>query len=376
MERPITEAEIFDLDTRDVFRDTQTIKLLEEASLALGEVNNYASGAIEYDFVVETLRNIESLTSAKIEGTTGNLHDLYAEQSLSYERKAQLKLFSAINYKSAMDEVEDIIKTYKSLSIRFVRHLHKILTENDPATSGVPGAFRKHQVVIENSKLGDFWPADPMKITEFMDRFVKATHERHSLPQLINTAISHYQFESIHPFADGNGRTGRMLIVTDLLMGKLISFPVLNLSQYFERNRDAYIRALRLVTEERSLTPWVRFFLQGVRDQSRHNLTLVEQLRAIEQADLALIHEHLHSPVPPIILRHALNSLFITVESATEYVTQNNFTSTDTKQTVRVNIARLVELGVLEETDFKRGRQKVYGHRRLKKFLKGDSNTK
>lgn len=365
MIRNITKEEIFNIPHSSAFSSVENIKLLEEASRTLGEVNNFASGAIEYDYVVETLKNIESLTSAKIEGTTGNLQDLYAEESLSYERKAQLKLFSAINYKNAMSEVENIVKEYKKISVGFVRHIHKILTENDPATSGEPGKFRTTEVIVQNSKLGDFYPAHELKVPEFMDEYVKDSHNREALPNLINTAISHYQFESIHPFRDGNGRTGRMLIVTDLMMRGVINFPVLNLSQYFEKNRDDYINALRSVSERHTYEQWTRFFLTGVREQSVHNLKLIKELRTIEESDSAIVNGHFQSPAASLILKHSLNKLFITINSTSKYLESKKLTSASINQVARTNIQKMLEHGILDEANFKQGKQKVYVHKKL-----------
>ena len=361
----IKKEDIFNISIETAFTNVQNIKLLEEASVSLGEVNNFASGAIEYDFVMEALKNIESLTSAKIEGTTGNLQDLYAEESLSIERKKQLKLFSAINYRQAISEVEAVISKYKKPSIAFIRHLHKILTENDPATEGEPGKFRKKPVKIRNSKFGDFYPANHLKIDEFMELFVLQFPENIHTPDLVKTAIAHYHFECIHPFEDGNGRTGRMLIVTELMMRKIIDFPILNLSQYFESNRDEYLYSLRSVSDSQSYGQWVHFFLSAVKYQSEHNIKLISALRNVEKGDLFTINNSLHSPVAPLLLRHSLNKLFVTVDSAAKFLELQNVSSADYKQLARTNIQGLVKTGILGEASFRQGTKKVYVHKKL-----------
>src|SRR5690606_31012601 len=101
------------------------------------------------------------------------------------ERKKQLKLFSAINYRQAMSEVENIIETYKKPSVAFIRHLHKILTENDPATDGEPGKFRTKPVKIRNSKMGDFYPAHHLKVSEFIEVYASQFPKNENLPDLI-----------------------------------------------------------------------------------------------------------------------------------------------------------------------------------------------
>lgn len=366
----IKKADIFSIPIETAFQDHKNIKLLEEASVSLGEVNNFASGAIEYDFVMEALKNIESLTSAKIEGTTGNLQDLYAEESLSIERKKQLKLFSAINYRQAMNEVEQIITTYKQPSVRFIRHLHKILTENDPATDGEPGKFRSNPVKIRNSKMGDFFPAHHLKVSEFMETYADQFHKNENIPDLVRAAISHYQFECIHPFEDGNGRTGRMLIVTELMMRKIIDFPVLNLSQYFELNREEYLYCLRSASDKQSYAEWVHFFLNGVKHQSKHNISLIQSLRDMEKEDTLTINNRMHSPNAALILRHALNKLFINIDSASKFLKEQNVQSADYKQLARTNIQNLVKIDILSEATFRQGTMKVYVHKKLLAELK------
>lgn len=369
MNKNITEKEIFDVPLESIYNGLESMRLLEESSRVLGEVNNFATGAVEYDFIIETLKNIEALTSSRIEGTTGNLKDLYAEEALSFKRKSQLKLFSAINYKVAIGDIENILKKYTEINMLLMRHVHKILTENDPATKGVPGSFRKKDVMITNSILGDFYPASYLKVEDFMERYVKESATRKKLPVLLNAAISHYQFESIHPFEDGNGRTGRMLIVMDLLLGQALKVPMLNLSQYFESHRDEYIKSLRSVTIENSYYKWISFFLEAVKSQSIHNIKLIDGLRKIEEEDKKIVNAQIHSPVAALILHHALNGLYITVIDTEQYLKKQNVVSADLTQVARTNISRLVEEGILAPEDFKFGRSNVYAHKKLREHL-------
>jgi len=374
MSKNINEKKIFDISLDDIY-DKEVMRLLEDASHSLGKVNNLTSGALEYDFIVQVLKNIEALTSARIEGTTGNLKDLYAEQALTFERKAQLKLFSAINYKIAIEQLENIVERYSRVSLRLIRHIHKILTENDPATKGVPGKFRDGDVAIENKELGNFYPASHLKIIDFMERYVNEVKRREKMPVLLNAAISHYQFESIHPFQDGNGRTGRMLIVADLLREGSLDAPILNLSQYFELHRDKYLGSLRSVTEEGSYKKWVLFFLKTVKEQSLYILDLIGEFRNIGEVDKKVINEKVHSPAAPLILKHALNNLFITVPDTAEYLKDQKLKSADYMQVARTNIARLVDEKVLIREDFKFGRSVVYAHKGMKEHLLDKNNS-
>jgi Fic family protein len=371
MKRQITEAEIFEVPAETLLEGDGNARLLEEASRILGEVNNYASDVMEFEFIVQALKNAEALASARIEGTTGNLQDLYLEESLTTEKKTQLKLFSAINYRMAMNEIDDIVKKYKKIDLPLIRHLHKLLAENDPSTSGIPGKFRQEDVRVRNSRLGDFLPPSHIKVGEYMERLIKEGKERERMPTLAQAAIMHYQFESIHPFRDGNGRSGRMLITAQLLVDGALRAPMFNLSQYFDKNRDEYIDALRAITDKRSYQEWAALFLTAVRDQGKKNLIFIEKLRTIEKEDSLIINQRFHSPVATHVLRHALNKLYITVPSTEEYLEKQQIDSADLAQVSRTNIQRMVDEGVLELTTKKFGKAKVYAHKKLRLFMFG-----
>ncbi len=374
MSQPVTESQIFDIPIDSALASSGQLQLLEESSRAMGEVNHYSSSAMGHGFAIQALKNTEALSSARIEGTTGNLQDLYMEESLAAERKKELKLFSAINYRLAMNEIEDIVGGYNKIDVALIRHLHKILTENDPATSGKPGLFRESDVKIRNSRSGDFIPPPHLKVNDYVGRLVDEIANRQNLPSLVQAAVTHHQFESIHPFRDGNGRTGRMLIIAQLLIAGSLRTPLLNLSGYFDEHRDEYLDYLHDATESNSYREWVRFFLTAVKEQSVRNLEFISSLGDIEKNDTLLLNEKLRSPAALHILRHALNKLYITVPSTEGFLRVQHVSSADLTQVARTNIQRMVEEGILEPEDFKIGKARVYAHRKLKEFMFGSGN--
>jgi Fic family protein len=363
----VTEVQIFDISKASIF-SVDVISRLEEASRLVGEINQIVTNVFEYDFINEALKNIESLTSARIEGTTGNLEDLYLQDSLDYERKKALKLFSAINVRFTINELENIVKSYSDFDIALIRHLHKTLTENDPWTKGVPGKLRNNDVKISNSRLGDFYPPSHLKVSELMDRFVvEVKKDKNSY--LIRAALMHYWFESLHPFEDGNGRTGRLLVTAMLLQKKFLKSPVLNVSQYFDANRDKYIEELRMTTINESYHDWVIFFLDAIIDQCNHNKELISQLRDLKANNQKSIRESTKGThVPFNVLDFALNNMFVTVPEVKKYFNKLNLPLRDYTQAARTNIKKLVELNILEEMG-KSGREKVYVHAGLKKII-------
>ena len=368
MSNHISAEKIFDLDIHKDLNKIKILRLLETASRQVGEINNIVTNILEFDFIVAALKNIEALNSARIEGTTGNLKDLYLENALDFEKKKQLKLFSAINYKMAMEELEGIIRSHNRIDMALIRQLHRLLAENDPDTKGTPGKFRTNEVVIKNSKLGNFYPAHPNKVEEFMERFTKEVANKHDYPTLLQAAIMHYQFEAIHPFEDGNGRTGRILIVASLLVEKMLECAVLNLSQYFETNREEYISSLRSVSDNASYEEWIIFFLNAIIEQCKHNIELIKKLRELKDANELLINEQMRTPAATLILHHALNRLYITTSDTVTYLKARKLRG-DLKQIARKNIQKLVDLGILTKTNRKFGKAEVYAHQQLKNML-------
>ena len=368
MSKHINAIDIFEINLKSVLNNVKTLKLLETASRLIGEINNIVSNIFEFDFIIAALKNIEALNSARIEGTTGNLKDLYLENSLDFEKKKQLKLFSAINYKMAMLKLETIVHTHGKIDLALIRHLHSLLTEADPATKGSPGKFRNNEVVIRNSKLGDFWPAHPVKVNEYMDTFATQMHEKSDYPTLLQAAIAHYQFEAIHPFEDGKGRTGRLLIVAYLLSNKTIASAVLNLSQYFDIYREDYVFSLRSVSDNKDYEVWISFFLTAIIEQCKHNIELIKDLRAIKEKNELLVNEMAHSPAAQHVLNHSLNQLYITGPDTAEFLVKKKLKG-DLEQMARNNIKKLVELSILEKTSRKSGKADVYAHVELKNKL-------
>jgi Fic family protein len=364
-----TEKDIFGISWGGALSDLSVIKLLTEASQLLGEVKNISSGIFEHDFIVSTLKNIESLDSAKIEGTTGNLEDLYKKDDLDFERKKQLKLFSAINYRSTIDDVESIAQEYDTMSLALIRHIHKLLTQNDPSTGGTPGLFRRNDVKIANSRLGDFYPPSHLFIEELMKKYVQKINGLSELPTLLQIAIAHVQFESIHPFEDGNGRTGRLIINMNFLQNDMLKAAVLNLSDFFEKKRPDYISKLRSVTEEKSYKEWIKFFLKGVIYQCKNARQLIDQLKAIRNKNISLIEKEGKHALSVDILDYALNELFITTTDTAKALKKKHKQFKAIDQMTRNEIKRFVGLGILKKTDRRRGRADIYIHNGLASLL-------
>jgi Fic family protein len=221
--------------------------------------------------------------------------------------------------------------------------------------------------------LGDIAPPDytqvPQMIQTYLDSF--SGGEKQSL---IKAAVGHYQFESIHPFSDGNGRTGRLLVIAHLLHYGWLKEPVLNLSGFFERNRGEYVGNLRQVTEKRDYRGWADFFLRGIIEQAKEALTLIAALKELRENDLNVIRKNVKgTPLPVEALDFALNRLYVTTAEFGEYLSDlsaGNYRLKDAAQTARSNIQRLERCGILAKSHRRRNAD-VYCHAGLRKILMG-----
>jgi Fic family protein len=250
----------------------------------------------------------EAQTSSKIEGTqTGIDEALMPEEQIRPEKRDDWR--EVRNY---IDAVNTAVAELKNLPLsnRLLKQTHAILMRGVRGEHKQPGEFRTSQNWIGGSSLSDatFIPPHPDGVPELMSDLEKFWHdEKVVVPHLIRAAISHYQFETIHPFLDGNGRIGRLLIPLYLISHGLLAKPSLYLSDFFERNRASYYDALMQVRVSNDLIHWVRFFLNGVAQTASKGRVTFQQILALRQrAELQILELGKRAPNA----RQALNVLY------------------------------------------------------------------
>jgi Fic family protein len=276
-----------------IWEDPTINTLLEAANRALGELNAFSLIVPDIDLFIQMHVVKEAQTSSRIEGTqTGIDEALMPEEQIQPEKRDDWRevrnYINAVN--SAITELTNL-----PLSNRLLKQTHTVLMQGARGEHKQPGEFRCSQNWIGGSSLTDavFIPPHPDGVETMMGDLEKFWHnESIMVPHLVRLAISHYQFETIHPFLDGNGRIGRLLVPLYLVSHGLLAKPSLYLSDFFERNRANYYDALMRVRVSNDMIHWVRFFLNGVAETATKGRDVFRQIlmlrTEVEQAVLGL----------------------------------------------------------------------------------------
>jgi len=259
--------------------DGEVQNLLSEADRALGELNAFSQLVPNVDFFIRMHITKEATQSSRIEGTQTNMEEaLLDEQDVDPEKRDDWtevqNYIMAIN--TAINDLEKL-----PLSNRLLRNTHKTLMQGVRGEGKLPGEFRTSQNWIGVSlKNAVFVPPHHEEVPELMSDLEKFIHnDALQLPHLIKIAIAHYQFETIHPFLDGNGRLGRLMIALYLANFRLLHKPALYLSDYFERNKTEYVDRLMAVRHANHMKQWLIFFLYGVRETAENSIQVFKDVR-------------------------------------------------------------------------------------------------
>lgn len=248
---------------------TATISLLADAEAALGTLSGVAQLVPNPYLLIRPYLLREAISSTRIEGTQASLFDVLEVEATGEAPSADVE--EVLNY---IDALEWGLAQFNQLplGVRLVRHMHQRLLAGVRGRERRPGEFRTSQnwvggggSTIETAR---FVPPPPEELPALLTDWERFAHEETALPVLIQNALLHYQFETLHPFLDGNGRLGRLLIVFALIERGRLSAPLLYVSSYLERDRERYYEALQTVRQTGDPIPWIVLFLEAVRTQA------------------------------------------------------------------------------------------------------------
>ncbi len=340
-------------------------RLLEQATLALGRLDSISILLPDPNIFLYAYIRREAVLSSQIEGTQSSLADLLLFELDEAPGVPFDDVVEVSGYVSALEHGMARLRDGFPLSNRLIREMHQVLLARGRGSEKSPGEFRRTQNWIGGTRPGNahFVPAPPSLVEECMAALERFIHDDHSpYSTLVKAALAHVQFETIHPFLDGNGRIGRLLIAFMLHHGGVLAKPLLYLSLYFKQHRSEYYRLLDLVRAEGEWEAWLDFFLKGVEDTASNAVRTAQELVALFKGDTARVQSIGRASSSALRVFNALCERPITTLNDLCRRTGLSF------PTAMKSIDRLISLGIVKELTGGR-RNRVFGYDRYMAIL-------
>lgn len=335
---------------------------LDQANQGLGRLNGMTRLLPDVRFLLYLYVRKEALVSSQIEGTQSSFNDLLLFENEAAPRVPIEDVEEVSNYVAAMQHGLRRLRGGFPLSLRLIREIHGILLRGGRGANRTPGEFRRTLNWIGGSRPGNasFVPPPPERLMECLDGFERFLHnddEQHKLPTLVEAGLVHVQFESIHPFLDGNGRVGRLLITLLLCSKGVLTEPLFYPSLYLKTNRSQYYDLLQRVRTDGAWEDWLAFFLDGVATAAQEAADTAERTLRLFAKDRKMI-EDLGRAATSALRVHELmqRNPFVRIREAAKALKL-------TVPTVTSALNHLVRLGIVNEISGKR-RDRLFAYSR------------
>jgi len=321
--------------------------LLEQANQAIGRLDGVASLLPDVSLFLYTYVRKEAVLSSQIEGTQSSLSDLLLFENEETHSVPIEDVQEVSNYVAAMSHGLERLRAGFPLSNRLLREIHEILLSKGRGSGKQPGEFRRSQNWIGGSRPGNaaFVPPSPEMVMDCMSDLERFLHEDSAeIPILVKAGLAHVQFETIHPFLDGNGRLGRLLIAFLLSAQGVLREPILYLSLYFKTNRTAYYELLDRVRTRGDWEAWLDFFLIGVRDTADQAANAARQIVSLFERDQKKI-EQLGRPAASVlrVFQYMQRNPIVAIPATARKIGIS-------APTVAKSLGHMIDQGILHET--------------------------
>ena len=345
------------------------IRVMGEAHQAIGELNGLLrKNILNSDLLLTPLLTKEAVLSSAIEGTQATLEDVFqyeAQRSAKIADKKEQEIAEIINYRRAMNFAISELKN-KPISLGFIKKIHELLLESSRGGNKDRGQFRRGNVYIgmPGAKIEEasYVPPSPENLAKLLENWENYINSNQEKDLLVQIACAHYQLEAIHPFRDGNGRAGRLLIPLFLYQRDLLSTPLLYISEYFQANRRDYYDYLGDVTKKGDWTSWIKFFLLALINQAlktQSSIAKIMDLNSRLKKEITLINS--------IYAADFLDFLF--TSPIVSYVKIKDKLKTKNPQTIYNLLEKFVQMEILTEEPG-RARNRVFIFKDLLDILK------
>jgi Fic family protein len=324
-------------------------KELSRAHKAVGELQGVLANIPNKFLLIDPLLTKEAVASSKIEGTHATLEEVYKyevvkKQAEGYEKEQDL--VEVLNYRKALKfAIEKINKEQAPIGENFIKVIHSILLDSARGEKRDPGNIRRNQVYIGSPRRSDeasYIPPPPMELPRLLSNWEKYVNANENEDPLVIAAVSHYQFEAIHPFMDGNGRIGRILIPIILFQKGYLDYPFLYMSENFEQDRDNYIFWLRKMDKDKSWEDWIRFFLISISIQALNS--------KIKALNMLILYEKKKKVTSSMNSKYAWNLLDILFSNPiVSFKTLRNLMNAKSNQTIYNLLDKFTKAGILVE---------------------------